>query len=66
MNTTDLNDPDSPDQIPPLLRRAADKMRESASELASAGGDKGAGAPWKMIARELDRAATRIEKELSA
>lgn len=63
-NTTDLNEPSDPDDIPDVMRRAAEKMREQAAELQAAWGDRYAGRPWKLIAKELDRAALRIEKLL--
>ena len=63
-DTTDLNDPEAPEDIPAVLRRAAEKMREQAGELASAWGDKNAGAKWIVIAKELDRAAERIEDKV--
>lgn len=62
--TTDLNEPDAPDAIPGVLRRAAEKMREQASELAVAHQDRHAGKPWTVIAEELDRAAARIEAKI--
>lgn len=62
--TTDLNDPATPEQIPPVLRRAADKMREQASELEAAWHDKRAGDAWLIVAKELDRAASRIDAKI--
>lgn len=62
--TTDLNEPGAPEHIPGVLRRAATKMREQAAELRSAHQDRHAGAPWLVIAAELDRAAARIETKL--
>ncbi len=62
--TTDLNEPSAPDAIPDVLRYAATKIREQASELDVSWQDKGAGRPWNMIADELERAATRITSKL--
>lgn len=64
-NTTDLADPDAPEHIPQVLRQAANQMREQAAELQSAWQDRHAGNPWLKVAKELDLAATRIEKALS-
>lgn len=61
---TDLDAPDSPDDVPHVLRNAADRMRAQAADLAASWQDKGAGRPWQMIAAELDRAAKRIEGRL--
>lgn len=61
---TDLNEPASPEGIPQVLRNAADMMREQAGDLQSAWQDKNAGGDWNMIARELERAADRIQQML--
>lgn len=60
----DLNAPDCPEDIPHVLRNAADTMLAQAAELAAMWQDKNAGAPWRMIAAELERAARRIERKL--
>jgi hypothetical protein len=54
MNTTDLG--------ACATRRAAEEYAESSSELQSAWQDKNAGKIWERIARELERAAVRIEQ----
>lgn len=61
---TDLDAPDSPEDVPHVLRNAADMMRAQAADLAASWQDRQAGAPWQMIAAELDRAAKRIEGRL--
>lgn len=63
-DTTDLNEPSAPDGIPDVLRRAAEKMCEQAAELQAAWGDRRAGRPWMLIAKELDKTAFRIERLL--
>lgn len=60
---TDL-DVRSPEEVPVVLSRAANMFAESASELEGAWQDKGAGKPWLIIARILDAAADKIEREL--
>ena len=64
MTEADLNAAASPDEIPAILRRAADAANEAAARLQSDWQDESAGQPWVMIARELNRAADRIEKVL--
>jgi hypothetical protein len=54
----------APDQVARVLRNAADKYRESAVELQAAWQDKGPALVWSGIARELERAAERIEAKL--
>jgi hypothetical protein len=61
--TVDLNVA-SPEEVPTILYRAAEYYYESASELALAWQDRGAGKPWLMIARILEAAAEKIEKNL--
>ena len=61
LNSTDLDDAGLPSDVPGILRRAAQKMLEDGSELDSAHQDKNAGRPWRKIAKELERAADRIE-----
>lgn len=63
MRNLDL-DVDAPDQVPRVLRDAAEAYEESASELDSAWQDREAGRPWSKIARILERAADQIEKVL--
>jgi hypothetical protein len=57
-------DVDAPDEVPHVLRKAAEIFYESASELESAWQDKGAGKPWSKIARKLERTADEIEAML--
>lgn len=54
-------DVEAPEQVPQVLRQAADKFRESTGELQSAWQDQHAGAVWTAIATILDRAATSCE-----
>lgn len=56
----------APWQVPQVLRRAAEKMREDGAELDGSWQDARAGGGWRVIARELDRAADRIERKLAA
>lgn len=63
-NTTDLAEPADPRDIPHVLRRAAQKMRDDAAELRAAWQDRMAGEPWRMVADELERAAQRIANKL--
>ena len=60
MKNLDL-DVDAPDQVAPVLRRAAEAYEESATELNSAWQDKSAGWPWHVIATVLKVAAKKIE-----
>jgi len=63
MHESDLDlDVDAPDKVAPVLRRAAERFYESASELEAAWQDKNAGRPWVKIARILERAAKSIDK----
>lgn len=59
----DLNVAD-PEQVAGILRNAAQAAYEAAGELESAWQDKSAGRPWKIVARELERCAFRIEERL--
>lgn len=60
--TTDLNDAESPQAVPAILRAAADKYSEAFIELQSAWQDRSAGAEWATISRELEKLADRIER----
>lgn len=62
---TDLDAPQSPDAIPNVLRRAAQKMHEQAAELGACWQDGSAGRSWSLIARELECCADKIEKKIS-
>ncbi len=63
MESLDL-DAGAPDEVPRILRTAAQRYYESASELESAWQDKGAGRPWRIIAKVLEQAADRIEDKI--
>lgn len=63
-DTTDLNEPDAPSEIPDVLLRAAQKMREQAMELNAAWQDRQAGKPWLIISDELERCASRINARI--
>ncbi len=63
MRDLDL-DVDAPDNVSQVLRDAAEAYYESASELESAWQDKGAGRPWTVIAKILERAADQIDKKI--
>ena len=47
-----------------MLRRAAERYLQDIGELQHYHQDKQVGAPWRMIARELERCADRIEGRL--
>lgn len=53
----------SPEELIANLRKAAQAFYESHGELSGAWQDKQAGAIWSFAARELERAADRIEKK---
>jgi len=55
-------DVDAPQKVPAILRRAAQRYAEDASELDSSWQDRSAGKPWRAIARVLERAADTIER----
>ena len=59
----DLN-VDHPDKVATILRNAAQAAYEAAGELSAAWQDKTAGAPWNVVAKELERCATRIEDRI--
>jgi len=63
MNSLDLNVA-SPEELPQVLRRAADAFRESHEDLKVNWQDPNAGAVWAAFARILDRAATSAEKAI--
>ena len=64
MKTLDL-DQDVPENVPLVLREAAQSYDESASELASAWGDRNAGKVWEKFARILERAADSCDIAIS-
>ena len=57
-------DVEAPDQVAAVLRNAAQAYYESASELEAAWQDRGAGRPWEIIAKILERAAAQIEGKI--
>lgn len=63
MRDLDLN-VDSPEEVPRILRRAAEAFEESNAELCASWQDAEAGRPWSQIARILERAADQIDKVL--
>ena len=54
----------SPEEVPMVLRAAADEYYEAAGELSSAWQDKNAGKIWEKIARILESAANKIDSIL--
>ena len=54
----------APEDVATILRQAADAYYASASALDSAWQDPGAGEPWTIIARILERTASKIEQKL--
>jgi hypothetical protein len=52
----------TPEEVIHVLRAAADKFRESTSELQSAWQDQQAGKVWSAYAAILDRAAASCER----
>lgn len=63
-NETDLNAPANPNDIPQVLRNAAQKMREQTGELQSAWGDVDAGLIWSDFACILECAAASCDRAL--
>lgn len=57
-----LDNVTTPQEVPAILRNAAQAYYEAAGELSSAWQDKQAGKPWDAIARILERAANQIDK----
>ena len=57
-------DVESPDQVATVLRAAAQAYYESQGELQAAWQDQQAGHDWSIIARELERAADRIDGKI--
>jgi hypothetical protein len=55
-------DVDDPGKVAGVLRRAADRFHESASELESAWQNPKAGRVWSHIARILESAASKADK----
>jgi hypothetical protein len=66
IKTEALNlDVGSPAKVAAVLRAAAEAYDHSATELGCSWQDKHAGRVWARIARELDRAALRVEQILN-
>lgn len=63
MNSLDL-DVASPEEVPHVLRRAADVFRESHEELAVGWQDPNAGSVWTALAQILDLAADSAERAI--
>jgi hypothetical protein len=63
MTNYDL-DVDVPEKVSGILRCVAQAYYESSSELQSAWQDRYAGQEWIIIAKELERCATRIDAKL--
>jgi hypothetical protein len=68
--STDLDDPDLPKGIPPVLRNAAKLMREQGEDcreqwaVRPRAHDRDPGKGWEIIAAELEATADRIEQKL--
>lgn len=54
----------SPEEVVPILYKAAELYYESASELETAWQDKESGRPWRQIAKILESAAHKIETQV--
>lgn len=63
MNSLDL-DVASPEELPQVLRRAADVFRESHERLKADWQDPNAGSIWAAFAQILDRAAASAERAI--
>lgn len=55
-------DVSTPEEVAVILRRAADRFRDSTDELGSAWQDRRAGRVWSEFAKVLDRAAAACDK----
>jgi hypothetical protein len=55
----------APEDVPIVLETVANFYRESASELAGAWQDQGAGKVWEDFAKILDRAAESCRKAIA-
>ena len=53
----------TPEELPQVLHRAAEAYRVSALELRATWNDATAGRIWDFAARELEKAAMRVETE---
>lgn len=61
-HSTDLQDAATPEDVPAILRNAAERYRQSAIDLPSDWGDKNAGKVWDRIANRLEGLANTFEK----
>lgn len=62
---TDLNSAQTPEAVARILRTAAQKYRESESELQVTWTDVNAGRVWREHAKILERAATACERAVT-
>lgn len=62
--TTDFADLDHPDKIAAFLERCAQQCHEAASDCSANWQDSGAGRPWAIAAKELERCAKRLHDKL--
>jgi hypothetical protein len=58
---TDLQTAATPEELPKMLRAAADLFAQSQSELVSSWQDRNAGRVWGEFARIMERAAASCE-----
>lgn len=63
-NSCDL-DQATPEDIPRVLRAAAQRFNEAQCELSSAWGDPQAGRIWARFAKVMERAAASCEREIA-
>lgn len=63
--STDIADADTPESLPAILRRAADKLAESPGDLSAAWQDANAGKVWGDFARILNRAADSCDRAIT-
>lgn len=61
MKKLDLSNVSSPDEVPEILRAAAQEYYDAESELQTAWQDRNAGKIWGDFARILERAAASMD-----
>ena len=61
-NNQDLGEAEHPEQVPVVLRNAAQAMYEAEGELQAAWQDKHAGRVWHELGKVLDACADKAEK----